>query len=389
MSLKTLYNDFYGDETRWWVGVVQSIDDPLKQGRVRVRIYGVHSASEDDIPNSALPWAQVVAPITHAGTSGLNGTPVGIKPYAQAFGIFLDGKHSQLPLVLGSIPKIDGPNPDLNDPRGRAQRNIPPAGGGGGDTTGGGGVAPVNPDAGDPRGEAGRTNPGVRAPGSSAALGSIDKSSRNFYGGTPIEQIYNYLESYFRVERGLGNSKELAAGFAGNFKAESPNPRNGSDRPYFEGGTFDVENDLGFRGIAQWDKNDRGRRMNEFATKRGAQLYPTRLFPSGNRGRGMVPDLATQLAWVVHELEHQEAPAFNSIKNAHTPELAADRVEAKYERSEFSTSYAGNMPNGKPYGRGTYAQRQARGKPELGKYQARIDAAREIYNEFALKRGPK
>ena len=127
MSLKTLYNDFYGDETRWWVGVVQSINDPAKppQGRVRVRIYGIHSASEDDIPNSALPWAQVVAPITHGGTSGLNGTPVGIQPYAQVFGIFLDGKHSQLPLVLGSIPKIDGPNPDLNDPRGRGQRNPP------------------------------------------------------------------------------------------------------------------------------------------------------------------------------------------------------------------------------------------------------------------------
>ena len=74
MSLKTLHNEFYGDETRWWVGIVESVDDPIRQGRVRVRIYGIHSASAEDIPNSALPWAQVVAPVTQGGTSGINGT---------------------------------------------------------------------------------------------------------------------------------------------------------------------------------------------------------------------------------------------------------------------------------------------------------------------------
>jgi len=94
MSLKTVNDGYYGDETRWFVGVVQSTNDPLTQGRVRVRIFGVHSANIKDIPDEALPWAQVVAPITHGGTSGLNGTPVGIKQYAQVFGIFLDGTFS-------------------------------------------------------------------------------------------------------------------------------------------------------------------------------------------------------------------------------------------------------------------------------------------------------
>jgi hypothetical protein len=370
MTLKTLYNDFYGDETRWWVGVVQSIDDPLEQGRVRVRIFGVHSASEDDIPNSARPWAQVVAPITHGGTSGINGTPVGIKPYAQAFGIFLDGKHSQLPLVLGSIPKIDGPNPTLGG-RGGDPRLYGATGAGGG-ADGGGNVVPVNPDAADPRGEAERTNPGVRAPGSSAPAGN---TSRRLRGGTPVEQIYNYLESYFRTELRLGNSKELAAGFAGNFDAESI------------GGQFDIENGLGFRGIAQWDKKDRGPKMNRFATARGGQLYPTRLHPSGEVGKGMVPDLAMQLDWVIHELTTVKWLRFDKIKaEGTTPERAADRVEAYYEISEFSTGYGGRMPNGKIYKYGTYEQRQARGKPKLGAYQKRINFAREIYNEFAIKR---
>ena len=30
--MKTLYNTFYGDETRWWVGKVESVNDPIQQG---------------------------------------------------------------------------------------------------------------------------------------------------------------------------------------------------------------------------------------------------------------------------------------------------------------------------------------------------------------------
>ena len=98
---------FYGDQTRWFIGTVLSINDPLKLGRVQVRIYGVHTGNETDIPLSDLPWAQVVIPVTEGGSSGI-GANVGIKNQAQVYGIFLDGVHSQLPMVLGSIPKIEG-----------------------------------------------------------------------------------------------------------------------------------------------------------------------------------------------------------------------------------------------------------------------------------------
>ena len=182
---------------------------------------------------------------------------------------------------------------------------------------------------------------------------------------------------YFRTELHLGNSKELAAGFAGNFDAESI------------GGQFDIENSLGFRGIAQWDKKDRGPKMNRFATQRGGQLYPTRKYPGGGRGSGMVPDLAMQLEWVIHELTTLKWLKFDKIAaEGTTPERAADRVEAYYEISEFSTGYGGKMPDGRIYKFGTYEQRQARGKPKLGAYQKRLNFAREIYNEFAIKRSP-
>ena len=99
--------DFYGDQTRWFTGVVKSLNDPLQVGRIQVRIHGIHSDSQIDIPDDKLPWAQVVAPITEGGTNGL-GNPLGIQPNALVFGIFFDGPNSQLPLILGSFPKLEG-----------------------------------------------------------------------------------------------------------------------------------------------------------------------------------------------------------------------------------------------------------------------------------------
>lgn len=98
--------DYYGDETRWFLGRVISINDPLKLGRVQVRIYGIHPESTADASTGELPWASVNVPTTEGGSSGI-GTVVGLKPMAQVFGIFLDGKNSQLPLVIGSIPKFE------------------------------------------------------------------------------------------------------------------------------------------------------------------------------------------------------------------------------------------------------------------------------------------
>jgi len=101
-----MFHKFYGDETRWFIGVVVDNNDPLNLGRVKVRIHGIHSDNKEEIPDWALPWAQVLIPVTEEGTTGYGYNPY-IIPTAQVFGIFLDGKSSQLPLILGSIPKIE------------------------------------------------------------------------------------------------------------------------------------------------------------------------------------------------------------------------------------------------------------------------------------------
>tara|TARA_B100000965_G_C19524180_1_gene727978 strand:+ start:185 stop:1042 length:858 start_codon:yes stop_codon:yes gene_type:complete len=98
--------DYYGDETRWFIGYVVNNVDPLKLDRVKVRIIGIHTENTEDIDDDDLPWAQVNVPVTEDGSSG-QGANSQLKVRAQVFGIFLDGKNSQLPLILGSIPKVE------------------------------------------------------------------------------------------------------------------------------------------------------------------------------------------------------------------------------------------------------------------------------------------
>ena len=95
--------DFYGDSTRWFLGDVISLSDPIQLGRIQVRIYGVHGT---DILDADLPWAQPLMPITEGGVNGL-GNSLGIQVGARVFGIFFDGNNSQSPLIFGSIPKYE------------------------------------------------------------------------------------------------------------------------------------------------------------------------------------------------------------------------------------------------------------------------------------------
>jgi len=100
--------DFYGDQTRWFLGEVVNVkDDPLKLGRVKVRVFGVYDAKEGDkylIADEDLPWAQIVVPITQGIHKG-KGQNLGILVGSQVFGMFLDGQNSQLPMVIGTVPK--------------------------------------------------------------------------------------------------------------------------------------------------------------------------------------------------------------------------------------------------------------------------------------------
>lgn len=104
--------EFYGDETRWFIGEVRSVSDPLELGRVQVRVHGLYDP--EAVEEAHLPWAQTAVPVTQGGTNGL-GNNVGLQVGARVFGIFLDGCNSQMPLVIGSLPKFEGDGVSTND----------------------------------------------------------------------------------------------------------------------------------------------------------------------------------------------------------------------------------------------------------------------------------
>ena len=105
-----LSNDYYGDSIRWFVARVIDNKDPTRSGRVKIRVFGVHSPYTDELPDYVLPWAQTLLPTTEGGTSGIGKIPQ-LLPNALVFGIFLDGKTSQLPLVLGHLNHVEMPTP--------------------------------------------------------------------------------------------------------------------------------------------------------------------------------------------------------------------------------------------------------------------------------------
>ena len=107
--MSILNKEYYGDDFRWFVATVIDNSPPYGlEGRVQVRIHGIHSGDTNDIPQKDLPWAQVMTPSDTFGGSGF-GTHCQILPSTLVFGMFLDGTHSQLPMVLGSLPRVEYP----------------------------------------------------------------------------------------------------------------------------------------------------------------------------------------------------------------------------------------------------------------------------------------
>ena len=86
-------------------GIVEDRQDPLKIGRVRVRIHGLHSEIKTQIATPDLPWSTVILPTTSAGLSGF-GTQHGLVEGSSVYGFFRDGASQQDPVVTGVVAGI-------------------------------------------------------------------------------------------------------------------------------------------------------------------------------------------------------------------------------------------------------------------------------------------
>lgn len=320
-----IHNQFYGDTNRWFVGTVINIQDPLQLGRVRVRIFGVHSENNTDIEEGDLPWASVVVPITEGGTSGI-GTNIGIKPAAQVYGIFLDGKNSQLPLILGSIPKyersLDGKIYDSTLPVSIQHENLVDA----------------------------RTEFK-----NSKNSSQVDESFLT--GKTNLEKAFNFFIS----EEGGNFSTAQASGIIGNLWVESgANNNKGDLNPVAQ--SSPPERSF---GIAQWNSapaaGNRYGALLDFAAKRN--LSWTSLY--------------CQLLFIKKELNDKSYFGLSQLKRSKDPVDACKIFADKYERPAFDEIKNSNGKVIDYHYDESGTRRKRHGEDE------RISISEEVFRKFA------
>lgn len=90
--------------TNFYVGIIESRNDPLKLGRYQVRVFGVHSELKDDVPTSDLPWA--IPLVNSASISGIGKSSAGYLEGTMVFVFFQDGESKQSPIIMGAMHGI-------------------------------------------------------------------------------------------------------------------------------------------------------------------------------------------------------------------------------------------------------------------------------------------
>jgi len=86
-------------------GIVEDREDPLKLGRVRARISGVHTDNLAELPTRDLPWATPIQSYTSAAVSGIGTSATGPVEGTLVVIIFADDTK-QVPLVIGTIAGV-------------------------------------------------------------------------------------------------------------------------------------------------------------------------------------------------------------------------------------------------------------------------------------------
>jgi len=99
-----MYDDqFIGKGTfSWFIGVVESVNDPKFLNRVKVRCFGYHTQDTGILPTEKLPMATVMMPNTSASLKGV-GSNHELEIGSTVVGFFRDGNSAQDPIIMGSV----------------------------------------------------------------------------------------------------------------------------------------------------------------------------------------------------------------------------------------------------------------------------------------------
>jgi len=259
---------YFGDEHRWFIGTVINVNDPEELGRVQVRIHGVHSNDLVAVPDDDLPWATVMLPTTQGGVSGVGMLPR-VLPSALVFGIFLDGKTSQAPMVMGHLNKYETPaTTQLNRIASRGEKT-----------------------------------PNVGTDGT-----NVSESTRQQYeqSSEDVDAKRLLIMKFFIEDAGL--TPIQAAGITGNLEGENST---------FDPGSISEVKGEDSQGLAQWNPAEAaGNRLGNlkgYAAHNGLEWN----------------DFFTQLRFIIHEFRGSSAngPGASSESGAYTKLLNTTKFE--------------------------------------------------------------
>jgi hypothetical protein len=103
----------------WFIGIADDIVDPLKNGRIKVRIPSEHgvpgqSGLKKVVETADLPWATVMMPVTSASFDGVGTSPTGIFKGSYVVGFYLD-PHKNIPMIMGTFNLLERGNDKKNN----------------------------------------------------------------------------------------------------------------------------------------------------------------------------------------------------------------------------------------------------------------------------------
>jgi hypothetical protein len=108
---------------RFYRAVIEDHNDPTKQGRVRVRVYGMHTEDLKQVPVNTLPWAEVMTDNMFGMNTGVGTSAVPMQ--GTWCWVFFWNDDYNLPVIMGLILGQPG-KPDssigFKDPKGEYPR---------------------------------------------------------------------------------------------------------------------------------------------------------------------------------------------------------------------------------------------------------------------------